>query len=170
MARRFLSRRSRGGSSFAKRKFGWASRVVSFTANGTVQKTILCDVADYFGSASNAKHAGTLTRIRGNLSLFDAGDTGILWAWGIVVNDVGEAAADLNNPLTAGFGADEDVLTWWIGRIAGGGPLGDFHSMNLPIDVRVKRRLEVESEISLVLVAPTDGVVFGNFRSLIQLV
>jgi len=165
MARRFLSRRSRAGSS-VRRKYGWTAAIVSQTNNGAVQKQVLCDVGSYFGSASNAKHAGTLTRIRGNLNLFDDGATGDSFGIGIVMNDVGEVAADFSSPQVAAFGEDEDVLFWWVGRVTDGGG----GNMNLPIDVRVKRRMDVESEISIIMLSATSNIVFGNLRCLVQLV
>jgi len=166
MARRFLSRRSRGGSSFAKRKYGWTASIVSQTTDGNVNKIVICDVADYFGSASNAKHAGTLTRIRGNLNLFDDGASGDSFGVGIVMNDVGEVAADFDSPQVAAFGQDEDVLFWWVGRATSGGG----GNLNLPIDVRVKRRMDVESEISVIVLSATSNIIFGNLRCLVQLV
>jgi len=165
MARSFLRRRSRGASS-ARRKFGWTSVIVSQTTNGAVQKQVLCDVGSYFGSASNAKHAGTLTRIRGNLNLFDDGASGDSFGIGIVMNDVGEVAADFSSPQVAAFGEDEDVLFWWVGRATSGGG----GNLNLPVDIRVKRRMDVEAEISIIMLSATSNIVFGNLRCLVQLV
>jgi len=163
MPRRFLSRRSAGGSSF--RRSGamrvWTSSTFNTsTANNTQVNTVVADAASFGTTPGNTKWIGTLLRIRGFLSV-TPGTPGGSFNLGLHLSDVGESVQDVS---TAAFGQDEEVLYWRISSTQTAVVTFPFE-----IDVKAKRRFDVEAQLMLsyrFLGMAANSVLIGNLRCL----
>jgi len=142
MARRFLARGPRRGPSLRNSNIrAWAASLIgNSTANNTQVNTVIADAASYATTSANTKHAGTLLRIRGSISIVPATAGGQI-SIGVCIADVGETIQAPNN---VAFGQDEDVLWWWQANA----PTATI-VIAKDIDIGAKRRLDVEQQVML---------------------
>jgi len=165
--RRFKS--FRRGSGANSRLMVWTSTFISQSmTTGTQVDDIICDVASFGTTSGNTKHAGTLLRIRGHISVLDGSEES-QFAWGICQCDVAETVGgNIQSVLSVDYGADEDVLAWEVMRIPpdGSNTVGQG-VMNFHIDIKSKRRMDVESNIVMSYRSTTGTVVAGNVRCLV---
>jgi len=168
MARRFLSGGFRRGSSSAVRNASmrvWVAALPSITVNAisTNFVSVIADPASFATTPGNTKHVGTLLRIRGSFSFVGSANQENMFC-GIIKRDIGESTQLVNS---VAFGQDEDVLTWDCFRVSNSSGPGVTNAW--VIDVKAKRRFDVESELALVVATGTavpNVVVQGCIRSL----
>lgn len=122
----------------------------------------IADAAAFATTSGNTKHIGTLVRIRGHISINNTTANTATFSWGISLQDVGEqgTAASVNSST---YGRDEDVLAWEANRYAHGSSVAG-NPVYIPIDIKAKRRMDVESTITLEMdtIAAT-GVLLAGF-------
>jgi len=153
--RRFGRRRRNNGK--------WTAQLLdgaAITASPTVLSSVLVAVTDYSSNTSMERGEVTVKRIVGNITLthHDAVATTV-WL-GIYKANVDEGIAQ-QDPANFQNSIDEDVMWWYSYRW--GNVAGNPH--DIPIDIRVKRRLK-EDEIRL-HASTTNGVssVFVAFNT-----
>lgn len=111
---------------------------------------------------SGSTHA-TLVRVRGQFSFHPTSAANARFAALLVVNDIDEA---LPNPDAVAAYVEEDVLGAWSG-IAGFVAAGDITPFNFVIDVKARRKLRNEDQVTLLVRSPNTGTIAGHARALI---
>jgi len=127
----------------------WTAAVVTQQDISSGFVATIADAAAFATTAGNTKHIGTLVRIRGHITLVNTTANTATASYGFAITDVGEQAG-LPSPNSSVFGRDEDVLAWEANRLVHGSSVGGY-PLYIPIDIKAKRRLDVEGQVSLIL-------------------
>lgn len=156
--RRFQQR----GRRFAVRRNAnmrvWTAALISQNlTTGTVATITLADAASFATTSGNTKHIGTLVRIRGTITWDNGNAAKNIFGMGISLYDVSEASG---NPSAVTYGQDEDMLQWTTGVLPASG-IGV-----IDIDVKAKRRFDVETVVRIDMNGITNHTVSGNLRCL----
>jgi len=147
-------RRARGRAVRAKRETYWSTTLISQDSidSGAVTSLNLVDRDDWSAGATSFERGGRLERIRGNFCLNNSGVTttaGAIFMAIWLVND-DEAAPD---PTSAADYLENDCL--WTHVVNGvtilltSAGVWSPSSMNVPIDVKVRRNLTSQSIVLL---------------------
>jgi len=120
----------------------------------------IADAAAFATTSGNTKHIGTLVRIRGQISIQNTTANAATFSYGISLHDVTETTASVT---TSTWARDEDVLVWEANRIAHGSSVGGYPTY-INIDVKAKRRLDVEGTVQLEIgTVAAEGVLLASF-------
>jgi len=120
----------------------------------------VADAAAFATTSGNTKHIGTLVRIRGHISIFNTTANTATFSYGLSLADVTETTPSVT---TSTWARDEDVLVWEANRLAHGSSVGGFPTY-IPIDVKAKRRLDVEGIVKLEIgTTSSEGVLLASF-------
>jgi len=120
----------------------------------------VADAAAFATTSGNTKHIGTLVRIRGHITIQNTTANAADFSWGISLADVTETTVSVTSSTWA---RDEDVLVWEANRIAHGSSVGGYPTY-IPVDVKAKRRLDVESIVKLEIgTTAAEGVLLASF-------
>lgn len=137
----------------------WVAFAVGDTlAGGVATNFIIAQPAGFATTSGNTKHIGTLVRVRATLGLVGVANT--FSALGVRQVDVAESATPIS-PLNVAYGQDEDVLDlqMFVHPTA-------TVNWNATIDIKAKRRWDVENELSLDVIGGGNGSVFCVGRAL----
>jgi len=120
----------------------------------------IADAAAFATTSGNTKHIGTLVRIRGQISIQNTTANAAHFSYGISLRDVTETEV---SPNSSTWARDEDVLVWEANRIAHGSSVGGYPTY-INVDVKAKRRLDVESIVNLRIgTTAAEGVLLASF-------
>jgi len=121
---------------------------------------VVADAAAFAVTSGNTKHIGTLVRIRGHISINNTTANDATFSYGLSLADVNETTPSVT---TSTWARDEDVLLWEANRIAHGSSVGG-DPVYIPVDVKAKRRLDVEGIIKLEIgTTAAEGVLLASF-------
>jgi len=129
----------------------WSAIFQDTTATSSPVTVTLADAASFATTSGNTKHIGTLVRIRGTVTW--VGTASGVFGLGVRIKDVNEGFV---SPPSTVYGQDEDLLYWTTGQAAVSGQTFVFD-----LDIKAKRRLDVESVVQLDWQSPTGFLVFN---------